>query len=129
MAKKQETEDTASSKKVRKPTPKKEFSLDSFKKKIGGEDVPDKPLKWIPLSPGFKEATGLPGFAKGYVYSIFASVFGAAMAAFLVDWLLPFAYNIGLDGVRASILPWIFFGGLISIEQIYFANNKVLPAK
>lgn len=64
------------------------------------------------------------GFAKGYVYTIFASVFGATMAAFLVDWLLPFAYNIGLDGVRASILPWIFFGGLISIEQIYLANNK-----
>jgi hypothetical protein len=62
------------------------------------------------------------GFAKGYVYGLFASVFGAIMAAFLVDWLLPFAYNIGLDGVRASILPWIFFGGLISLEQMYVKN-------
>jgi hypothetical protein len=59
------------------------------------------------------------GFAKGYAHAVFAGVLGSVMAAFLVDWLLPFAYNIGLDGVRASILPWIFFGGLISIEQIY----------
>lgn len=68
------------------------------------------------------------GFAKGYSYGVFASVFGALMAAFLVDWLLPFAYNIGLDGVRASILPWIFFGGLVSIEQIYLVNQKTDPA-
>ncbi|MEP0806214.1 MAG: O-antigen ligase family protein [Chloroflexota bacterium] len=68
------------------------------------------------------------GFAKAYAYGIFASVFGSLMAAFLVDWLLPFAYNIGLDGVRASVLPWIFFGGLISIEQIYLAKQKTEPA-
>lgn len=53
--------------KVRKPTPKKTFSLDDFKKKIGGEDVPDKPLEWIKLSEGIKKSTGIPGFAKGYV--------------------------------------------------------------
>ncbi|MEW6285735.1 MAG: O-antigen ligase family protein [Chloroflexota bacterium] len=68
------------------------------------------------------------GFAKAYSYGIFAAVFGSLMASFLVDWLLPFAYNIGLDGVRASVLPWIFFGGLISIEQIYLANQKTDPA-
>jgi hypothetical protein len=64
------------------------------------------------------------GFAKGYSYGVFAGVFGSIMAAFLVDWLLPFAYNIGLDGVRASILPWIFFGGLVSIQQMYFGTQK-----
>lgn len=49
------------------PLPKKGFSLENFKKKVGGEDVPDKPLVWYELSSGFKKATGLPGFAKGYV--------------------------------------------------------------
>lgn len=53
--------------KVRKPIPKKNFSLENFKKKIGGEDVPDKPLEWIRLSPAIEKATGLPGFPKGYV--------------------------------------------------------------
>ena len=52
---------------VRKPTPKKNFSLNDFKKKIGGEDVPDKPLQWIKIDDALEEATGLPGFAKGYV--------------------------------------------------------------
>jgi len=67
------------------------------------------------------------GFAKAYAHGVFAGVLGSLMAAFLVDWLLPFAYNIGLDGVRASILPWIFFGGLISIEQIYKADQGMGP--
>ena len=67
------------------------------------------------------------GFAKAYAHGVFAGVLGSLMAAFLVDWLLPFAYNIGLDGVRASILPWIFFGGLISIEQIYKADQGPGP--
>jgi len=69
------------------------------------------------------------GFAKGYSYGVFAGVLGSLMAAFLVDWLLPFAYNIGLDGVRASILPWIFFGGLISLEKIYRLNQATEPAR
>jgi len=64
------------------------------------------------------------GFAKGYAYGVFGGVFGAIMASFLVDWVLPFAYNIGLNGVRASILPWIFFGGLVSINQIYFGTRS-----
>jgi hypothetical protein len=57
------------------------------------------------------------GFERAYAYGVLAGVAGSLMAAFLVDWILPFAYNIGLDGVRASILPWIFFGALIAIEQ------------
>ncbi|MDX1285968.1 MAG: hypothetical protein R3182_13190 [Draconibacterium sp.] len=53
-------------KRTRKPTAKKTFSLDDFKKKIGGEDVPDKPLEWLKLSPALQKATGLPGFPIGY---------------------------------------------------------------
>lgn len=62
MAKKEVPDNAA-----RKPTPKKNFSLNDFKKKVGIEDVPDKPLEWIEFSDGFKKATGLPGVPKGYV--------------------------------------------------------------
>ncbi|MBK9925985.1 MAG: hypothetical protein IPP66_11935 [Anaerolineales bacterium] len=83
---------------------------------------------WILIELGqlaWKLTQQLPeGFEKAYAYGIFASVFGSLMAAFLVDWLLPFAYNIGLDGVRASVLPWIFFGGLIAIEKFHNARQK-----
>jgi hypothetical protein len=40
------------------------------------------------------------------------------VAGGLADWVLPFVYNIGLNGFRASILAWMFLGGLVSIEQI-----------
>jgi len=52
---------------VRKPTPKKKFSLDDFKKKVGATSVASKPLVWIPIDDGLKEATGMPGVPKGYV--------------------------------------------------------------
>ena len=63
MAKKIEVPNNA----VRKPTIKKTFSLDDFKKKIGAEDVPSKPLQWISIDDGLREATGMPGIPKGYV--------------------------------------------------------------
>lgn len=63
------------------------------------------------------------GFARAYAYGVLAGVAACVMAAYLVDWLLPFAYNIGLDGFRASILPWIFFGGLVAIEQMRKENK------
>lgn len=53
--------------KIRKPTPKKSFSLDDFKKKIGATDFPSKPLEWIPIDDGLTEATGMPGYPMGYV--------------------------------------------------------------
>jgi len=52
---------------VRKPTKKKSFSLDDFKKKIGATTVESKKLTWIPIDDGLKEATGMPGVPKGYV--------------------------------------------------------------
>ena len=53
--------------KVRKPTPKKSFSLADFKKKTGNEKVASVPLQWIACDSALEEATGLPGFARGYV--------------------------------------------------------------
>ena len=52
---------------IRKPIPKKTFSLDDFKKKVGVVDIPDKPLQWIKIDDALEEVTGLPGFPKGYV--------------------------------------------------------------
>jgi len=59
------------------------------------------------------------GFARSYAYGVLAGVAASLMAAFLVDWILPFVYNIGFNGFRASILMWIFFGGLVAIEQMH----------
>jgi O-antigen ligase len=59
------------------------------------------------------------GFPQSYSVGTFAGIAGTLLAAFLVDWVLPFVYNIGFSGFRASILPWIFLGGLISLDQLY----------
>jgi hypothetical protein len=57
-------------------------------------------------------------FAQGYVNACVGGIVGTLLACWLADWLLPFVYNIGLTGFRASILAWIFMGGLVSLEQI-----------
>ncbi len=69
------------------------------------------------------------GFSRGYAYGVLVGVLGCLMAAFLVDWVLPFAYNIGMNGVRASVLPWIFFGGLLTIEQVFAEKPKLAGFK
>jgi hypothetical protein len=37
---------------------------------------------------------------------------------------LPFVYNIGFTGFRASVLAWLFLGGLISLEHVYLAKSN-----
>lgn len=63
-----------------------------------------------------KEFSG--DFAQGYVYACLGGIAGTLVSCWLADWLLPFVYNIGLRGFRASILAWFFLGGLVSLEQI-----------
>jgi len=59
-----------------------------------------------------------PGFARGYVYGCLAGLVGTLASGALGDWFLPFVYNIGLAGFRASILGWLFLGGLVALAQI-----------
>lgn len=64
------------------------------------------------------------GFPRAYVYAVFGGVVGTLVAAFLVDWVIPFVYNIGMNGFRASVFAWIFMGGLVSIEQSVRAKSE-----
>ncbi len=47
---------------------------------------------------------------------------GTMVAAVLGDWVLPFVYNVGFNGFRASVLGWLFLGGLVALANIY-SNN------
>lgn len=58
------------------------------------------------------------GFAQAYVYGVLGGLAGMLASGMLVDWFLPYVYNIGLTGFRASMLAWVFLGGLVSIEQM-----------
>jgi O-antigen ligase len=57
------------------------------------------------------------GFEYGYVCSVLAGLLATLAAAYLGDWVIPFVYNTGLSGFRTSIIPWIFMGGLVALEQ------------
>jgi O-antigen ligase len=63
------------------------------------------------------------GFELAYVYGTLAGLGGSLVAGVLGDWVLPFVYNVRLTGMRASLLLWLFLGGLIALEQIVRARR------
>lgn len=56
------------------------------------------------------------GFVGGYVNGITAAWVGSLVVMFLADWMLPFVYNIGFPGFQASLLVWLFLGGLVAVS-------------
>jgi hypothetical protein len=64
----------------------------------------------------YKVAKG--GFEQAYVYGAIGGVAATFVAGVLGDWILPFVYNITIRGMRASVMGWLFMGGLLAIEHI-----------
>jgi O-antigen ligase len=58
------------------------------------------------------------GFAQAYVYAALGGLVATVASGFLGDWILPFVYNVGIVGMRSSILGWLFLGGLIAIDRM-----------
>ena len=58
------------------------------------------------------------GFLGGYVNAMVAAWVGALVLMMMADWILPFVYNIGFPGFQASLLVWLFLGGLVGIERL-----------
>jgi hypothetical protein len=63
------------------------------------------------------------GFAAGYVNGALAAGAGALVLMLFADWILPFVYNVGFPGFQASVLVWLFLGGLVALEQM--ANREL----
>jgi O-antigen ligase len=58
------------------------------------------------------------GFPRAYVIGAMGALAGTLVAGMLGDWILPFVYNIGLEGFRASGLGWMFLGAVVALEHI-----------
>lgn len=58
------------------------------------------------------------GFALGYVNGALAGLAGSLVAGMLGDWILPFVYNVGFFGFRASLFTFLFLGGLVALARI-----------
>jgi hypothetical protein len=65
-------------------------------------------------------------FAQGYVIACLGGLAGTLVSSWLADWLIPFAYNIGVRGFRASIVAWLFLGGLMCLDQIASRSKSAL---
>lgn len=119
-------------KKNRKPTKKKSFSLDDFKKKIGNDDVGDKPLHWYKMSKAFHDATGLPGMPKGYV-GLFrgfsntgkSTAVCEALVSAQKDGALPVIIDTenNLGRTRLELMGFDFEKPYIHIDNEYLLEN------
>jgi hypothetical protein len=63
------------------------------------------------------------GFVMAYVCASLGALVGILASCFLGDWFLPFVYNVTLKGFRASMLGWLFLGGLVAIKGIIESNS------
>ncbi|MCB0164415.1 MAG: hypothetical protein KDI79_09325 [Anaerolineae bacterium] len=64
------------------------------------------------------------GFPRAYVIGAIGGVVGTLAAGAFGDWVIPFFYNITLGGFRASMLSWLFLGGVIALGQIYYSSDQ-----
>jgi hypothetical protein len=58
------------------------------------------------------------GFAAGYGNGMLAAGAASLVIMLLADWILPFVYNIGFEGFQASVLVWLFLGGLVALDNL-----------
>lgn len=71
---------------------------------------------WEIARSGLRLLSKVPrGFVHAYVCGALGGLAGTLVAGLLGDWFLPFVYNIGLSGMRSSVLTWLFLGGLVGI--------------
>jgi O-antigen ligase len=63
------------------------------------------------------------GFIAGYVNGVLAVGVGALVIMMFADWILPFVYNIGFGGFQASVLVWVFMGGLVALDCLPVAST------
>jgi hypothetical protein len=58
------------------------------------------------------------GFAAAYVNGMLAAGVGSLVIMIFADWILPFVYNIQFVGFQASVLVWLFLGGLVALDNM-----------
>jgi O-antigen ligase len=59
------------------------------------------------------------GFPRAYVIGALGGLAGTIILGLLGDWVIPFIYNIGLEGFRASMFIFLFLGGLVAVARLY----------
>jgi O-antigen ligase len=53
-----------------------------------------------------------------YLLTCTGGIAATLISGILGDWFLPFVYNVGLGGMRSSLVFWIFAGGVVAIDRM-----------
>ncbi len=61
----------------------------------------------------------LTSFEHSFTIAVLGGLTASLVAAMLGDWVIPFIYNIGMEGFRSAVLGWLFFGGLLFLQKKY----------
>jgi len=69
------------------------------------------------------------GFSRAYIHGALGGLAAMLVSGFLGDWFLPFVYNVGFSGFRASVFAWIFLGGLLVIERVHASQKAAQPVE
>jgi hypothetical protein len=119
---------------ARKPTSKKSYSLDDFKKSIGAQKVPSRSLTWIKIDDALETATGMPGVPRGYVtlfrgYSntgkstaLMRSIVNAQKNGDLVI-IIDTENNIDEDNYRLTNMGFDWKGEYILVKNDFLIEN------
>lgn len=67
-------------------------------------------------------------FERALVYGVIGGTVGSLAAGMLGDWVIPFVYNVGFAGFRASLLGWFFMGALLGLYRITKAKSDAQVA-
>jgi hypothetical protein len=59
------------------------------------------------------------GFERAFAFGAMGGLVGTIVASLLGDWFLPFVYNVGIGGFRASMFAWLFLGALLAMHHMY----------
>jgi len=63
-------------------------------------------------------------FNAAYVAGAIAGLIGILIASGIVEWMLPFVYNVGLSGFRFTVFIWVFLGGLVILEKLPIKDSE-----
>jgi len=63
------------------------------------------------------------GFDQAFLFGALGGTVGTLAAGIIGDWILPFVYNVGMDGFRAASLGWFFMGAMVFMAYRYRVNS------